>query len=158
MKRYIKLFLPLIAAIAFVACDDDDKNLPDVTFNIEIENAQRVDGTLYIVQGDTLEVKSITVTNNEAGKEAFITSASYYWDYNYVFSSVIPPYGFSFYVGKNTPVGRHNLDIECPVYAVDKEAAVAISSFKVKVVASIEEIPATGVKTFSVRPSTSSND
>ncbi len=41
----------------------------------------------------------------------------------------------------NAPVGNHLLQIECPVFAVDYSAAVAVLTYKVKIVESADEIP-----------------
>ena len=155
MKKFLTFLLPVIAMFALSSCHDD-KDLPDVDFNFEIANGTRVDGQLYVVQGDTLEIEAITVTNKEQGQGAMITSASYYWDYYYLGASIQPPYGFEIFVDENTPVGRHVLDVECPLYASDKEPATAVVSFDVQVVASADDIPQTGTSTFTITPKTSS--
>ena len=154
MKKFLTFLLPVVALFAMASCSDEH-DLPDVDFNFEIENATRVDGTLYVVQGDTLEVQSVTVVNREEGKQAMITAADYYWDYYYLGSNIQPPFGFEIFVDENTPVGEHVLEVECPLYAEDKEPATSVVSFRVQVVASSEDIPA-GETTFTVTPKTSS--
>lgn len=142
MKKYLFFLLALLPmALAFSACSDDN-DLPDVDFDITFSGAQNVDGVLYVVQGQPFEVTGIKVTNREEGKGAGISAADYYWDYVYVGTSIQPPYGFEFELSESTPLGRHQLDIECPVFAVDKTLAQAYCSFSVQVVASADDIPA----------------
>lgn len=152
MKKYLIFLLALLPmSLAFTACSDDD-DLPNVDFDITYEGVTNVDGVLYVVQGEAFEVTGITVTNREEGKGAGISGADYYWDYVYVGSSIQPPYGFEFNVGENTPVGRHQLDIQTTVFAVDKTLARAICSFPVQVVASADDIPDGGESTTHVTP------
>lgn len=155
MKKYLYFLLLLIPAFALVSCDDD-KDLPDVDFDFTFENAIDVDGTLYVVQGETMEVTSIQVINNEPDKRAMITAANYYWDYYFLGSTVQPPYAFEIDVDAETPLGDHLLEVEAPLYAVDKAPAVAVVAFKVKVVASPEDIPEAGTATTRISPSISS--
>lgn len=147
MKKTLILLSLLIPAFGFVACSDDDSDLPDVKLDVAFENATVVDRTVYVVQGETFEVSGITVTNNESDKGAAITSANYYWDYYYLGTSVQPPYAFEIDLDAETPVGRHVLEIESPVYAVDKAPAFAVMSFDVQVVASADDIPTTETPT-----------
>lgn len=155
MKKYLYFLLLLIPAFALVSCHDD-KDLPDVDFDFTFENAVDVDGVLYVVQGETMEITSIQVINNESGKEAMITAANYYWDYYYLGSTVQPPYGFAIDVDADTPVGEHILQVEAPLYAVDKSPATAVVVFRVQVVASPEDIPDQGAVTTRISPSISS--
>ncbi len=148
------LALPMLG---LVACHDDN-DIPDVDFNFTFENATRVNGRLYVVQGDTMEIKSIDVINKEPGKPAIITGANYYWDYRYIGSSIQPPYAFDIAVGKTVPTGQHLLEIECPLFAKDKAAATALVNFRVEIVANADDIPGKGEQTFSVRPSTSADN
>lgn len=147
MKKFISLFL---LALPFVfgatSCSDDD-DLPDVSISVSLENAKKVDGVIYVVQGDTLKITSINVKNNEAGKNAAITEAEYFWDYIPLQISIIPPYGISIPTSKDegdvagTPLGNHLLQIKMPLLAEDKELATAMLVYTVKVVATPEEIP-----------------
>lgn len=140
MKKLLTLLL-LVPALAFVACSNDDKDLPKVDFDVTFENATNVDGTLYVVQGDTFEVASIEVRNLESTKGAYIPQAAFYWDYFYIGASIEPPFAFAVATQSTTPVGLHSLQINCPVYAVDKEPAFAVIEYKVQVVASADDIP-----------------
>lgn len=144
MKKFLILLSLAIPALTFVSCSDDN-DLPDVDFDMTFENATVVDGTLYVVQGQQFKVSSITVTNNETDKPAALTAANYYWDYLYVGTSVQPPYTFEFEVAETMPVGRHILEVEGTLIALDKSPAFAVISNDVMVVASADDIPeATG--------------
>lgn len=157
MKKYLLSLLALLPmAVMFSACSDEN-DLPDVDFNITYEGATNVDGVLYVVQGEPFEITGITVTNREEGKGAGISVAEYYWDYIYVGTNIQPPYGFRFDVTENTPVGRHQLDIQSTVFAVDKTIANALCSFPVQVVSSADEIPDGGQPAMSVTPKISSS-
>lgn len=139
MKKLYYYLLMLLPVIAFTSCHDDN-DLPDVDVSVKIEGGVNVDGVIYVVQGDILNIESINVVNREEGKSAIITSASYSWDYLPAGISVVPPYGAEF-ATENVPVGRHLLQIECPLYAVDKTAAVMYMAYRVDVVASADDIP-----------------
>lgn len=157
MKKYLILLLLLVPALALTSCHDD-KDLPDVDFNFTFENAVNVDGTLYVVQGETMEITDIQVVNKDEGKGALITAANYYWDYYYLGSNVEPPYGFAIATTDETPLGGHILEVESPLFAVDKEPAVSVVVFDVEVVASAEDIPGEGTTTTRVTPQISDKD
>ena len=156
MKKFLSLFLLAIPMLAFVSCHDDN-DLPDVDFNFTFENATRVDGKLYAVQGQPFKVASIEDKNKDSNKPAMITAANYYWDYYYIGSSIQPPFAFEVQLSEETPLGEHLLEVQAPLFAEDKEAATAVVSFKVQVVASADDIPQAGESSFSVKPSTSSS-
>jgi len=140
MKKYLILLALLVPTLAFVACSDDD-DLPMVAINFEIDGASKVDGVYYVVQGETMTIESITVVNQESDKNAAITQADYYWDYHYIGTSIQPPYGFELKTDENTPVGKHLLEVEMPVIAVNKTPGIALTAFKIMVVANEDEVP-----------------
>ena len=159
MKKYLLSILAALPIVfAFSACSDDDNDLPDVDFDFTFENAVVSDGTVYVVQGEDFEITSITVTNNEAGTGCGISSATYYWDYDFIGTSIQPPFGFKFIVSDETPVGEHSLEISCPVFAVDKSLATALIGFDVQVVASPEELPDDGTSGAHVDPKISATN
>lgn len=139
MKKLYYFLLLALPVMLFASCDDEN-SLPSVDVSINIEGGVSVNDQIYVVQGDTLSVESINVINNEQGKNAIITSATYSWDYAFVGVSVTPPYGAEF-VTENMPVGQHLLQIESPLYAVDKSPAMMYMAFKVNVVESVDDIP-----------------
>jgi hypothetical protein len=137
------LFACLLALpLAFVApsCDDDE-NLPDVELNVSFSGAKFIDGALFVVQGDTITIDSVTVTNLEKGKAAALMSATYYWDAFRLGTAVVQPYKFQIVTNDSTPVGQHLLQIETPILADDKSAAIGVVSYAVEVVADSTEIP-----------------
>lgn len=156
MKKYLILLLLLIPALAFVSCSDDDKDLPNVDFDFTFENATVVDGTVYVVRGQTMEITAINVVNKEPDKSAIITVANYYWDRYFIGSTAQPPFAFEIEVSDQTPLGKHLLDIQAPLYAVDKAPAVAVVGFNVEVVESADDIPEAAAPTTRISPSISS--
>lgn len=141
MKKFLILLSLVIPALGFMSCSDDN-DLPDVNIEVNFDNVVNSDGTLYVVQGQDFSVSSITVTNNEAGKPAGLTGANYYWDYMYVGTSLEEPFTYEFTVAPTVPVGRHVLQIEGNLIAVDKSLAFAVISTEIQVVASADDIPA----------------
>lgn len=142
MKKvfFYTLLLAALPLIGFTSCSDDD-DLPDVDFTVEISDAVKIDGTIYVVQGETLTINSIEVKNNESNKSAIITAATYFWDGYRLGTVAVPPFGFEFVTDESTPLGRHEIAIDCPVYAVDKSPAVASLFYPVEVVADASDIP-----------------
>lgn len=151
MKRFLYLFLVIFPMVLLGACSDDD-DLPNVDFQLSISDASYIDGTIYVVQGDTLKIDSIKVVNLEEGKAAAITSAAYYWDMFYLGTNIVAPYGFEIVTSDATPIGSHRLLIEAPVLAVDKSLANAFLSYPVEVVGKVEDIPSGGQGKFIVSP------
>lgn len=143
MKKFHQILLALalpILAFAFASCNDDD-DLPNVDISLELAQGTVVDGTIYVAQGDTIEIASIVVVNNEAGKGAGITNVSYYWDGYYYSPAVFAPFGMIFPTTEDTRLGKHSIDITCTVLAVDKSIATAAVSYPVEVVATAADIP-----------------
>lgn len=160
MKKIIYLALALVALpFALTSCSDDD-DLPNVDYNIAISGGvmNQTDNTIYVVRGDTLVIDALTVTNLDSNKAAAITGADYYWDYTWLGASTLPPYGFSIKVTDATPLGNHLLQIKTGVVAVDKEPAIGIVAYDVKVVADSTELPSTATsKAITVKPGMKSN-
>lgn len=132
----------LLLPLGLTSCHDDDDDLPNVDFDVTFEDAVTDDnGVVYVVQGESFSVESIKVINREPGKSALITSATYFWDAFPLGTSATAPFGFEIETSSTTPLGDHSLQISCPVFAVDKEAATALVSFTVRVVASEDDLP-----------------
>lgn len=138
MKKFFYLLLAL--PLVMVACSDDDDDLPKVDVSVEFENVTEVDGTLYVVQGDEMEVAAINVTNLESGKKAIATAAIYYLDGYRLGASVISPFSFTIPTENLTP-GKYTLNVETEIFAVDKTPAFAVLGYDVVVVGSADEIP-----------------
>lgn len=158
MKKFFTFCLVALPLMFLAACSDED-DLPKVDMSITVSNAQQIDGVIYVVQGDAFTISAINVVNQEAGKAAAVTQATYYWDFYRLGTSLVPPYGFTIQTTKadgdvaGTPLGRHELQIECPLIAVDKEVANAVLVYQVEVVANASDIPAGPAQnTFIVTP------
>lgn len=135
------LCLMAFAVAGLTACHDDDDDLPNVDMRVDVKDATVVNGNIYVVEGLSFDISSITVTNNEPNRAAFITSAAYYWDYEYIGTNFVDPFGLNITITPSTPLGKHLLQINCPLYAVDKAPAVAYLEYTVVVVKDESEIP-----------------
>lgn len=142
MKKIFSLLLLALPLIGFTSCDDD-KDVPNVDFSVNIDGGTRQDGVVYVKQGTTLTVSSIEVSNKEQNKNAGIVRANYYWDYEYIGTSIEPPYGFEINISENVPEGKHLLEIECPVLAEGYSPATSVISIPV-VVEAADDQPAEG--------------
>jgi hypothetical protein len=60
-------------------------------------------------------------------------------------TAIVQPYSFKIATSTLTAVGEHLLQIETPILAVDKSAAVGIVSYNVQVVADSLDIPGDSV-------------
>lgn len=141
-KWYVLLLaavLPMLAA-SLVACDDDD-DLPNVNIGIDVAQGTVVDDVIYVVQGDSIQIAAIDVVNNEEGKGAAVSNVTYYWDNIFYAPSVFSPFGMTFPITENVPLGKHVIGVSCSVLAVDKTLATAALTYPVMVVADAAEIP-----------------
>jgi hypothetical protein len=150
MKRlFYLLTLALVLPVVFNSCDDDD--LPDVKIHVNFEGASLYNDTLFVAQGDTLNIKSITVENQEKGKTAALGGATYYWDYVFLGNNPFEPYNFSIAISDEMLIGSYLLQIVCPVYAEDKAAAEAVIAYPVHVLTPTDSIPS-GSSAVTIRP------
>lgn len=147
MKKILSLllFLPLVGLLA--SCDDDGKNIPDVAIGIETVNPVSDDGVIYVVQGDTINVKGVTLEAQGDTKQALTNSVTYYFDYQFMGKTFRPPFGIKIMTTEDIALGEHILEIELPVFAVDKEISQAYVQYPVMVVASEDELPSTSTNT-----------
>lgn len=141
MKKLLFLLLALPVLVGFTACDDDD-DFPPVDITINIEGATQANGKLYVVQGDNIDISSITMTDNTS-KGAVIGAASYFWDYYRVGGTIVNPYSMTISTA-GMPIGTHLLQIEVSIYAVDYSPCVGLYSTDVVVVPSVADIPSDG--------------
>ena len=159
MKKLLFTLLAALPLLVLGACsDDNDNSLPDVDFNISMQGATDVDGIIYIVQGSPLTIESISVVNNEPGKEAMISGANFYWDGYFLGYAVEPPYAFLIQTTEDTRPGKHVLEITAPVLAVDKELANAHIRYNVMVVTDADQIPEGGTSTLIIAQNMTHND
>ncbi len=162
--KSIKKLLPLallLMALPFVlsSCTNDD-DLPNIDYSLQLSGGvyDQTNGYIYVVRGETLEIESISVRNLDSNKNAAITGAEYFWDYNFLGNSPMPPYGFNITISDQTALGEHQLTIRTGVVAVDKEPAVGIVNYTVVVVESEDDLPASAVsRSFTTVPGMKSN-
>lgn len=144
MRNFLKLLaLPLLVCLpmmTFVSCSDDD-DTPDVSMSISVEGATVVDDVIYVVKGETLEVTSVNITNNEPGKKAMITAAAYYFDGFRVGVLIVPPYGLKIPMDKDVSIGKHAMQIVCDIAAEGKALGIAALDYDVVVVEDAADIP-----------------
>ena len=139
------LFILMALPLFLVACDDDD-DFPNVNIGIETSGCKIVDNVLYVVQGDTLSIDSITVQPVNSKDKVAIAAVNYYWDRMYLGLTKIPPFQISFATDK-AMVGRHLLQMRCSLLAVDYSPAIALLSYRVVIVNDESEIPKGEIKT-----------
>jgi len=157
MKRLFYLLICALPLLTVTSCDDDN-DMPDVDFIIDIADAVYKDGNIYVVAGETLDITSIQVVNKEQGRNALISYADYYWDYLRIAQSIVPPFGAEIYINPETPTGKHLLEIYAPVYAEDKTPAYAVLNYPVIVVADAADLPADGAVSFTDAPAIKETD
>ncbi len=144
MKKFLKLPVLLLLAClpmtAFVSCSDDD-DTPNVDLSISVEGATVVDDVIYVVKGETLDVTSVNITNNEQGKKAMITAAAYYFDGFREGVLIVPPYGLKIPMDKDVSLGNHTMQIVCDIAAEGKALGIAALDYDVVVVKDAADIP-----------------
>ncbi len=140
------LFLLLALPLVVVSCSDDGDNLPKVSLSVDGSGGVVSDGVIYLLQGDTLSVDSITVVAENSTPGVRIASANYFLDYRPVWSTVVAPFAFKLDSGKMS-VGRHLFEIQCPIAAVGYAPAVAFMSYQVRVVDDVADMPVEGDST-----------
>ena len=136
MKKlfYLMLALPLF----MVSCSDDD-DMPNVDITATFEGGTQVDGSYYVVQGDTLKVTGMSLINYGKDK-ATIGGVRYFLDYMPIGTSIVSPYGINI-VTDNLPVGNHLLQAEMPVYAVGYSMCTGYMAKKITIVQESADVP-----------------
>lgn len=147
MKKLLALlFIALPLAIGFTSCNDDD-DLPDVSMGITVEKARVLNDTIFVVQGDSIEIASIDIRNNESGKGAIVTQAEYLFA-GISYLTPVAPFAWRLATSADPndfyyiPTGNYPLVIRCNIAAEDKSLAFGIMEFNVHIVASADDIPA----------------
>ncbi len=158
MKRFLYLFVCALPLFFVASCDDDDKDLPNADFTMQISGGEFVNGQIYVVPDTTLIVESVGVINNEQGKKAIITYADYFLNGRFVGQSVVAPYGIEIIIPADMPVGKYSLQVNAPIYAVDKSPAFGCVLYTVNVVSSVDEIPDGGESSYQNTPSIQENE
>ena len=116
MKKLLYLLILALPLVVMNSCDDDD-DVPNVSLSATIDGATRVDNTLYVVSGETLDIESINIIDNTK-KGAVIGSASYFWDYYRLGGTIVAPYGMENYT-QDITFCKNILQIKIIKYSVD---------------------------------------
>ena len=137
MKKFFYLLLALPLGL-LMSCNDDN-DVPDVNLDIELSGCVTQNDTIYVAQGDTLTIESITLINN-TDKKGTLGVNNYYFDRMFVGATMLQPYTFSIDSG-SLPVGKHLLGIETSIAVVDYPLCYGIAEYIVKVVPTKEDLP-----------------
>lgn len=129
----------LLIGVAMTSCSNDD-DLPEVKIAIEVSDAAEKDGVLYVLQGENLSIDAITVTPLNSSKKATLGATAYYWNYQYLGSTVVEPFGITIDTSE-MPVGDYILQINTTVFQEDKSVGVAYFTYPVKIVESATDLP-----------------
>lgn len=154
MKKLLFLLLLLPLGL-LVSCNDDDDRMPSVDIAVQFENAVQADGGLYMVAGDSLTVKSVTV-KSLTDKPAALAGVSYFLDHEFMGYNRVAPFGGSIHPGY-LPVGKHLVTLAFDVLQVDKSIAFARVASVVTVVENADSLPSgttpgTVVLNYSLNP------
>ena len=145
MKKFLYLLLALPVLGLLAACDDDN-DLPQATVQLTYEGAVDVDGVLYIVQGEPFSITSVYAVPAQGTGNALVGRVNYSLDYEYIGTSDVMPYGITFDT-EFMPLGNHLLQLSGTLAQEDKALATFNLYYKLKRVASAEEIPGYGDNT-----------
>lgn len=129
MKKLLYLLILPLLAVMVTACDDDDKDLPNVKLSIEYSGATEQDGVLSVEQGQILNIDALIVTPAEGTKEATLGQTIYYIDGIPFYSTVVVPFATEINT-TGMKIGEHVLGVRTTVYQVDKEIGFALAQFK----------------------------
>lgn len=160
MKKLLLSLLPAAALLMFASCDNDN-DLPNVDISFTFDNARTDNGTVYVVEGDTLHLAAITVTSLEQGKQAGISAFPRFFlngvpaplfNINYT-----TPFSFDMEMDVPASDKPYTLSMIANVFQVDKTIATARCYIPVMVVASEDDIPDNAVNN-TIKPGTSVSD
>lgn len=142
MKRilYLLFVIPLLGLIS--SCSDD-KDLPQVSLSLDYSGATEQDGTIYVVQGDTLDITALRAIPAEGTKAATITNVTYFWDGVPQGLFPVSPFAISIKTAGMEP-GKHYLEINATILQVDKEIGFAVTQFPIMIVENEDEQPEGG--------------
>ncbi len=136
----IKLIFLLAALPLLLASCHDDKDLPKVNISIDYSNAVQLDGTIYVVQGDTLVIDAVNVTPEREGAKVGLGSVTYFLDGWMIGVNPVSPFGANI-VTTDLATGNHILALEMPVLEVGCELATGYITVPLTIVATADDIP-----------------
>lgn len=132
MKKLLYLLMLPLIAVMVTSCDNDDKDLPNVTLSIEYSGATEQDGVLSVEQGQILYIDALKVTPAEGTKQATLGQTIYYVDGLPFYSTVLVPFATEINT-TGMKIGEHTLGVRTTVYQVDKEIGFALAQFRFNV-------------------------
>lgn len=134
------LFLLLALPLMLVSCHDDN-DYPNVRVGVDYSGATNSQGTLYLVQGDTLNVDSVFVTPVDPTKPAVISSVTYVLNGTPLGVAPTSPYSLSILTAPLQP-GKYTLRLQMGVFQNGKTPGIAYVYLPFEVVESSADIPA----------------
>ena len=138
MKKLL-YFLIALPMLILASCHDEN-DLPDVNVGITYTGATSLDGSLYIVQGDTVTIDSVYVTPVNPNSRALVANVTYFLDQRLMSYSPIAPFSMGF-LTENLPVGKHTLRLDMTVLEVDREPGTYYLLVPLTVVADSTKLP-----------------
>lgn len=133
----ILFILPLCLAVA--SCDDDDDKVPNVNIQAQVEGGILKDGTIYVAEGENLQITSLTLINNTS-KEGVIGAVTYYWNFSPIAVASVSPYECTIPTAGMQP-GRYLLQARMPIYVVDYPICWGLVEYFVEIVESPDDLP-----------------
>ena len=139
-----KILYALLLALPFAlsSCSNDDE-LPEVNISVDYSGATEVDGVYYVVEGEKLNIDAIKVTPKSGYKAATRGATSYYWNYQFLGTTIVEPFGITVDTEGMEP-GDYIMQIRSTVYQVDRAAGIAYIVLPVKIVDDDHDIPGNG--------------
>lgn len=137
MKK-LYLLLMLLPFTLLMGCSDND-DLPSVDINVTLENVAREAGNIYVVQGEPLEISSVTVKSLN-GNNSGLSAIAYYLNGYYQGTNIVSPYSVSFDTSSLAP-GQYRINMVTDILQVDKSIMSGDIGFSFIVVASVDDIP-----------------
>ena len=125
------LFLLIVLPFVLVSCDDDNE-MPNVDFKVEISGGKNVDGVIYVLKGDTLTINDIFVESKD-DRNAAMGAVSFFWDGQFLYTKQLPPYRIQIFTEKMI-LPNHILEFNCPLYVEDSPILTAYFRYPVKLV------------------------
>ena len=123
----------LAAPAVMTSCSDDDDLVQNVKLEFKESGGVQHEGALYVQNGDTINIESISVVPTEGAPHALITAANYYWDGFNFGPAFAPTFGRGFVV-VNQKVGKHTMAVETLIAAEGYSLTTYMSYFPVYVV------------------------
>ncbi|MCM1491318.1 MAG: hypothetical protein NC095_10920 [Muribaculum sp.] len=143
MKKLLYLLLVLPFAMIMASCNDDD-DLPNVTVTMDFGNAAAQDGTLYVVQTDTLMLNNIVTKAIDSNQSAVLANVRYYWNYVPAPYLTWSPLPMEIPIAQMplTESGNNLLQMDATLLETDKSIGYTNIAVPIKVVPTIDEMPA----------------